>query len=43
MSDAITFSLNGKDVTAAPDETIWQVAEREGVEIPHLCYLPEPG
>ncbi len=43
MSDAITFSLNGKDVTAAPGETIWQVAEREGVEIPHLCYLPEPG
>ncbi|MCG8593053.1 MAG: 2Fe-2S iron-sulfur cluster-binding protein, partial [Kiloniellales bacterium] len=43
MSDAITFSLNGKDVTAAPGETIWQAAEREGVEIPHLCYLPEPG
>ena len=43
MSDAITFSLNGKDVAAAPGETIWQVAEREGVEIPHLCYLPEPG
>ena len=36
-------NVNGKDVTAAPDETIWQVAEREGVEIPHLCYLPEPG
>ena len=43
MSDAITFSLNGKDVVAKPGETIWQVATREGVEIPHLCYSPEPG
>ena len=24
-------------------ETIWQVAKREGIEIPHLCYSPEPG
>ena len=43
MSDAITFTLNGEEVVAAPGETIWQVAERQGVEIPHLCYLPEPG
>ncbi len=43
MTDAITFSLNGKDVAAKPGETIWQVATREGVEIPHLCYSPEPG
>jgi len=43
MSDKIAFSLDGKDVTAGPDETIWQVAEREGVTIPHLCWLPEPG
>ena len=43
MSDAITFTLNGKEVAAAPGETIWQVAERQGIEIPHLCYLPEPG
>ncbi len=44
MSDRkITFTLNGKQVAAATDETIWQVAQREGVEIPHLCYSPEPG
>ena len=23
-------------------ETIWQVAKRQGREIPHLCYSPEP-
>ena len=39
----ISFTLDGRAVTAAPDETIWQVAEREGIEIPHLCYVPEPG
>ena len=26
-----------------PGETIWQVAKRQGIEIPHLCYSPEPG
>ncbi len=43
MSGAITFTLNGQEVEAAPGETIWQVAQRQGVEIPHLCYSPEPG
>ncbi len=43
MSDPITFSLNGREVTAAPGETIWQVADRLGIEIPHLCYSPAPG
>jgi len=43
MSDAIPFTLNGDEVEAAPGETIWQVAQRQGVEIPHLCYQPEPG
>ena len=43
MSDKIRFELDGREVLALPGETIWQVAEREGVKIPHLCYLPEPG
>lgn len=42
-ADKITFTLNDREVTAAPDETIWRVAAREGTEIPHLCYSPEPG
>ena len=40
MTDSITFELDGKQVTAAPGETIWQVADRLGTEIPHLCYKP---
>jgi formate dehydrogenase major subunit len=43
MGDRITFELNGQTVEAAPDETIWQAAQRRGIEIPHLCYTPEPG
>ena len=43
MTDAIKFTLDGREVEAGPGETIWQVARREGVDIPHLCWLPEPG
>jgi len=39
----VKFLLDGKEVVAHNGETIWQVAMREGIEIPHLCYLPEPG
>ena len=43
MSDRINFSLDGREVTAGPDETIWQVAKREGTDIPHLCWKDAPG
>jgi formate dehydrogenase major subunit len=43
MTDAIKFTLDGREVEARPGETIWQVARREGIDIPHLCWLPEPG
>src|SRR5215470_14903778 len=40
---SITFTLDGREVQAREGETIWQVAQRLGTEIPHLCYSPEPG
>ena len=43
MADQIEFILNDKTVIAEADETIWQVAARTNIEIPHLCYSPEPG
>jgi len=43
MSETLTFTLDGQDVEARADETIWQVARRFGTEIPHLCYAPKPG
>jgi formate dehydrogenase major subunit len=39
----IRFKLDGRDVVAAEGETIWQVAARESIAIPHLCHRPEPG
>ena len=43
MSEAVRFTLDGREVEALPGETIWRVAARLGIEIPHLCYTPEPG
>jgi formate dehydrogenase major subunit len=43
MTGPIRFTLDGREVEAAPSETIWQVASRLGTEIPHLCYLPAHG
>ncbi len=43
MAKPVSFTLDGKQVTAEPGETIWQVAKREGNRIPHLCYLDSPG
>jgi formate dehydrogenase major subunit len=42
VSETILFELDGQTVQAAAGETIWQVAQRVGREIPHLCYLPSP-
>ncbi len=43
MSEPVKFELDGKQVEAQPGETIWQVANREGTRIPHLCHLDQPG
>jgi formate dehydrogenase major subunit len=34
----VTFSLNGREVTGRANETLLQIADREGVAIPRLCY-----
>ncbi|MEQ1600426.1 MAG: formate dehydrogenase subunit alpha [Methylophilaceae bacterium] len=38
LPQIIAFNLNGKQVEAFEGETIIQAAQRNGVEIPHLCY-----
>ena len=43
MSAGVRFTLDGRAVSAAPDETIWQAAARAGVKIPHLCHMPQHG
>ena len=36
----VRFELNGRDVSGRTSETLIEIAKREGVEIPHLCYKP---
>jgi len=37
----IRFTLDGATVEAAAGETVWQAAQRHGIDIPHLCYAPQ--
>ncbi|MDP3669906.1 MAG: formate dehydrogenase subunit alpha [Telluria sp.] len=34
----VEFQLNGRDVQGRASETIIEIAKREGIDIPHLCY-----
>ena len=43
MSKKIQFFLDEHEVEASSEETIWSVANREGLKIPHLCYTPSAG
>ena len=43
MATNVSFNLNGKQVDANHDETIWQVAKRENIDIPHLCFNDASG
>ena len=43
MADSVKFTLDGKEVTAAAGQTIWEVAKREGTDIPHLCHSGQKG
>ena len=43
MTDQITFTLDGEQVTADKGMTIWEVANGRGLVIPHLCHKPQPG
>ena len=35
---SITLELDGREIAASSDMTIWQVAKAQGIDIPHLCY-----
>ena len=39
----VKFFLNDKEVIAEENETIWQVAKKNGLVLPHLCYSDKPG
>ena len=37
---SVKFKLDGREITAASTDTLLEIADREGVEIPRLCYMP---
>jgi len=39
----IKFKLNGIDITADKEESIWQAAKKNNIDIPHLCHADEIG
>ena len=43
MSEKIEFVLDGKTVYAEKGQSIWEVANGQGLKIPHLCHKPKPG
>ena len=43
QNTTLTFTLDGKEVSALEGETIWEVAKRVGTTIPHLCHANEVG
>jgi formate dehydrogenase alpha subunit len=38
MSDQISLTIDGREVSVAPGVTIYWAAKSLGIEIPHLCY-----
>ena len=39
----IKFKLNGIEIVAEENETIWQAAKKNNIEIPHLCHADQVG
>ena len=37
---SVKFKLDGREITTASTDTLLEIADREGVEIPRLCYMP---
>jgi formate dehydrogenase major subunit len=40
VRETVSFQLNGREVTGLLGEPILEIAKREGIDIPHLCYKP---
>src|ERR1700685_950702 len=37
-ASTVTFLLDGREITARHTDTLIEIADREGIEIPRLCY-----
>src|SRR6201995_438042 len=38
-----TYFIDGQGIDIREGETIFRAAERLGINLPHLCYSPQPG
>ena len=38
INQAVSITLDGKKISGFENETIFNIAKREGLWIPHLCY-----
>ena len=43
MSEQVEFILDGETDYAEKGQSIWEVANGQGLKIPHLCHKPKPG
>lgn len=43
MTNTVKFSLDGQEVEAQSGLTIWEIANGQGLKIPHLCHKPAKG
>ena len=39
----VNFFINDKNVEASSEDTIWTVAKKNGIILPHLCFADKPG
>src|SRR5277367_1023100 len=39
-ASSVTFLLDGREISARHTDTLIEIADREGIEIPRLCYKP---
>ncbi len=43
MSDIVTFTLDGEEISAPAGQSIWEICKDRGEILPHLCHRDEPG
>lgn len=43
MNNTVTFTLDGEQVTARTDQSLWEIAKTQGTLIPHLCHKDSAG
>ena len=43
MTQSITITIDDDKIEANTNETIWEAASRNGIQIPHLCHKPADG